>query len=118
MAVEPPTPKTTFSISPAKPKGTIADHVAGNLPPPRTGGLEEAREARIAKRNKPKRRQPNPPKFADKSDEELRRAMRVEEEIEAPTQGQPSPYARVLADLEFKRRQIDTAIKALRELYE
>lgn len=114
-------PKVTFHITPAKPKGTLADFDAGNLPPPNANGEGEVPRAPTVATGKRgsrlARRKPNPPK-QDAETERLRQAVRVEEEIEAPAQGQPSPHERVLADLEFKRRQIDIAIKALRELYE
>lgn len=116
MASEPPTPKTHFAISPAKPKGTLADYDAGNLPPPNKNGEGEVPRApttAIGKRgSRVKRRQPNPHK-ADTIHNDMR-----ELEPEAPEQGQPAPYQRVLADLLFKRAQIDAAIKALKELYE
>ena len=117
MANEPPAPKTHFAITPARAKGTLADYDAGNLAPPK-----QPTEAEM----KTRRRKPNPVKSAvstvgvpSADVEELRRQARVAEEIEAPPDGVPlAPHARVLADLLFKRKKIDMAIAALRELYE
>ncbi len=101
---EPPQPKVGFAVTPAKPKGTIADALAGNLPPP-----EQPRPSRQ------RRRAPNPKR--DPETEELRRQVRIKEQIEAPPQGQPPAWARVIDDLLYRRKQIDAAISALKELY-
>lgn len=135
MANEPPTPKTHFAISPARPKGTIADYDAGNLPAPNKNGEGEVPRAptvAVGKRgSRVKRRQPNPPK-ADTIHNDMRElepdTSDIPEQDEEffrgatlkvpPAQNHPTPYERVLADLLFKREQIETAIKALKELYE
>lgn len=121
MAAEPPAPKTHFTMMPAKPKGTLADYDAGNLPPPREP--EETTVPTRTRGSRPPRRRPNAPKFAEQSTEELRRAVRVAEEIEAPGPDdtvQPielTAVQHVLGDLFKRREEIEAAIRALKELY-
>ncbi len=105
---EPPTPKTHFAIMPAKPKGTLADYDAGNLPPP-----AEPKEERVSKT---KRRKPNPPKAPPHP---LATAYNPPPDATVDRSGDGrAPYERVLSDLCFRRDQINAAIAALKELYE
>lgn len=115
MAAEPPAPKTHFTMMPAKPKGTLADYDAGNLPPPREP--EETTVPTRTRGSRPPRRRPNAPRDAEK--EELQRRVRVAEEIEAagPNDIEVTAVQHVLDDLFKRREEIEAAIRALKELY-
>ena len=109
MASEAPTPKTSFAILPAKPKGTIEDWKAGNLPPVQPPQEKDPVPRKTAA---PLRRKPNPDKtqvVAEPEDET------GDQETEPGTMG-PLSVSQVLSEMMRQRDDLDAAIRAVRKV--
>ncbi len=113
---EPPTPKTHFAIMPAKPKGTLADYDAGNLPPP--ASLEEppVPHGRVPL-PKSKRRRPNPPKSCVTTVDVPGVPEQTNAKLDRLLDEALHPSQQVLADLYARKKDIEAAIRALEEIY-